>query len=70
MLVQIKPESEGGAPRFVERDALDVTHHMSFEDNANVHAVEWRLAGELVRRDVWVNVLRGLSIGAEAGKVG
>ena len=44
----------------IERERLEVSDITVEEDNARVTATEWRLDGELVRRDVHVNVLRGL----------
>lgn len=70
MLIQIAPADEGGPSRFVERDALDISHHCAWRENSYEHAIEYRLEGELVRRDVWVNVLRGQSINSDSGKVG
>lgn len=54
----------------VDRELLEVTDHITWEDNARVIATEWRLNGELVRRDVYVNCLRGLETAAQAGQVG
>lgn len=48
---------------------LNVTDHFETHDNSRVHATEWRLEGELVRRDVNVNILRGLDINAAQGSV-
>lgn len=53
----------------VERDRLTVTDIVTEEDNARVIATEWRMGDELVRRDVSVNILRGLLIGAELQSV-
>jgi hypothetical protein len=51
----------------VEKDQLQITDITTWEDNARVTATEWRLNGELVRRDVHVNILRGLEMaGAQA----
>jgi hypothetical protein len=44
----------------VEREALTVKDVISEEDSARVTATEWYLGEELVRRDVNVNILRGL----------
>ena len=43
----------------VDRDLLTVTDIVSDEPNARVTATEWHLDGELVRRDVNVNILQG-----------
>lgn len=49
----------------VERDQLQAKDIITEADNARVTATEWYLGAELVRRDVHVNILRGLSLGAE-----
>lgn len=54
----------------VPRAELEVHDVVSWEPNARVTATEWRRNGELVRRDVNVNILRGLSIGAEQEGLG
>jgi hypothetical protein len=45
----------------LDRSELVVKDVVVEEDNARITATEWYLADELVRRDVNVNVLRGLS---------
>lgn len=45
----------------LDRSQLEVKDVVVEEDNARITATEWYLSGELVRRDVNVNVLRGLS---------
>ena len=47
---------------FVPLASLVVNDVVTYEDNARVTATEWRLNDELVRRDVNVNILRGLSM--------
>lgn len=59
MLIQTK---DGLIP-LEELDVRDVTE---LQENARVTATEWYRNGELVRRDVHVNVLRGLQVAAEA----
>lgn len=54
----------------IERDALDVRDIVEEHDNARVNATEWFLEGELVRRDVNVNVLRGAELGSEQNTFG
>lgn len=49
----------------VDRERLEVKDIVSEEENARVTATEWYLDGVLVRRDVNVNILRGLEIAAE-----
>lgn len=49
----------------VRRDLLEVTDIVFEEENARVIATEWRLNGELVRRDVYVNVLDGAQMSSE-----
>jgi hypothetical protein len=53
----------------VPLSTLEVTDHYEWNDNSRVHATEWRLNGELVRRDVNVNILRGLELGVAQGSV-
>lgn len=43
----------------IERDRLEIKDIIDERDNARVTATEWFLDGELVRRDVNVNLLRG-----------
>lgn len=50
----------------IERDRLQVKDIVTESDNAREFATEWRLNGELVRRDVWVNVLRGIEVTGKA----
>ena len=54
----------------IERDQLTTKEVVTEEDNARVTATEWYLGEELVRRDVNVNVLRGISLFGEQAKVG
>lgn len=54
----------------VDRDLLEVKDHITEEDNARVLATEWYLDGELVRRDVVVNVLRPPAVDATNGVLG
>ena len=49
---------------------LSVTDHFELHEGTRVHATEWRMNGELVRRDVEVNVLRGLEITSAQASVG
>lgn len=42
----------------VDRSQLELTPVISESPTAVEVALEWRLNGELVRRDLWVNVLR------------
>jgi hypothetical protein len=54
----------------VERDQLAVKDIVEEHENARVTATEWYMGDELVRRDVNVNILRGLQMGAEQESVG
>lgn len=45
----------------VEFDRLEVRDILEVHDNARNNIVEWYLDGELVRRDVFVNILRGIA---------
>lgn len=47
-------------------EELDVKDITELQENARVTATEWRRNGEVVRRDVHVNLLRGLSMAAES----
>jgi len=49
--------------------ALAVQDVVTGTDNSREIATEWRMDGELVRRDVWVSLLRGQSMGAEQGGI-
>lgn len=50
-------------------DQLSVSDIVTIEGHTRVTATEWRLGGELVRRDVNVNVLKPLEIGALQGDI-
>ena len=54
----------------LERDLLEVKDGITEEDNARVMATEWFLGDELVRRDVNVNVLRGVDLCGEQNQIG
>lgn len=53
----------------IARDELEVQDITEWHENARVTATEWRRAGELVRRDVHVNILRGQSALGEQGSI-
>ena len=55
--------------RCIDTDQLDVADFADITGSARTTATEWRLktTGELVRRDVWVNVLVGHLVGAQQG---
>lgn len=53
----------------IDRSELIVKDIISEEDNARVTATEWYKGTELVRRDVHVNVLRGLSLDGEQAAI-
>jgi hypothetical protein len=48
---------------------LQVIDIITTTENSREIATEWRKDGEIVRRDVWVSLLRGLSIGSEQGSI-
>ena len=50
-------------------ESLAVTDLVEYHDNARVVATEWRLDGEIVRRDVTVSVLHGMSLNSEKGEI-
>ena len=54
----------------IERDTLEVRDIVEEHDNARVNATEWFLSGELVRRDVNVNILRGAELESEQSTLG
>lgn len=49
----------------IERHRLTVKDIVEENDSCRVTATEWYLGEELVRRDVNVNLLRGLEVGAQ-----
>lgn len=49
----------------IERDRLEVTDIITNTANSRDIATEWRLDGELVRRDVAVSILQGHSLCGE-----
>ena len=51
----------------VAYEALALSDSFEIHPGARVHITEWRLDGELVRRDVEVNVLAPQSISSEQG---
>lgn len=53
----------------IDRDLLDVKDIVTDEPSARVIATEWYLEGELVRRDVNVNILAGQSLTGEQGEI-
>lgn len=53
----------------VPLNELEVTDVTSIEGQARVTATEWRKDGELVRRDVHVNLLRGLEMNGQQGSI-
>lgn len=50
----------------IEKDQLVIKDIISEEDNSRIIATEWYLGDELVRRDVNVNILRGIDLFGEA----
>ena len=53
----------------IDIQELDVKDVVMIEDNARIVATEWRHDGELVRRDVNVNILRGLDLTSKQEKM-
>ncbi len=70
MLVQIAAAASGEPMRLIERDRLEIAHHMRWTETSFEHAIEYRLDGTLVRRDVWVNMLRGQAMTPAGGAIG
>lgn len=52
----------------IDREQLTVTDIVTEEENARVTATEWHHGGELVRRDVNVNILAGMALCGEQGE--
>lgn len=53
----------------VDRSLLTVADIVTEEENARVTATEWRMDGELVRRDVNVNILVSQPLTGEQGNI-
>jgi len=53
----------------IEHEKLVVTDIIELHEGVRVTATEWHLDGELVRRDVNVNVLVGQAVAGEQGKI-
>ncbi len=53
----------------VERSTLSTKDVVSEDDATRVTATEWYIGQELVRRDVWVNALRGVECDVEAARM-
>lgn len=49
----------------IERTELEVKDVVTEEENARVSATEWYYKGELVRRDVNVNILAGIQMSGD-----
>ena len=49
----------------IDRAELEVNDIITEEENARIFATEWRHNGELVRRDVNVNILAGVQLAGE-----
>ena len=54
----------------IDSGSLVVKDVIEIHENARVVATEWFLGDELVRRDVNVNVLRGVELGSEQNQIG
>ena len=53
----------------VDRDKLTGCAVVTEDDSNVCVAIEWKLNGKQVRRDVWINSKRGLSVSATTGNV-
>jgi hypothetical protein len=51
----------------VDRERLEAKDVATEDEDSRVTVTEWYLEGELVRRDVWVSLLRGLAAVAGGG---
>lgn len=70
MKIQVWPDGPAHPPALVERDQLEVTHHMRWGEGTFEQINEYRLDGKLVRDDHWVVMLRGADMTAAPGSVG
>ena len=66
MMDQLVQTTKGLLPA----SALEIREVKDEGDNHMSVAREWYHGGELVRRDAWVTILRGLDAAGEQGKVG
>ncbi len=46
----------------IDQEQLRVEDHVQWTDTARIVATEWYLSDKLVRRDVHVNILRGMEL--------
>jgi hypothetical protein len=53
----------------IPRDQLEVTDIITEGENDRAIATEWRHDGELVRRDVAVSIMCGLSLSGEQAEI-
>lgn len=53
----------------IDSEDLRIVDEILLEDNARVFTTTWYLEDELVRRDVNVNILRGLSFDGETTSI-
>lgn len=53
----------------VDGEQLEVRDVVTWENGARVTATEWYMGGELVRRDVNVNILVGHLVGAAQANI-
>jgi hypothetical protein len=60
------PDLVATAAGLIDRARLVVTDHVFDEPGVRTIATEWRLDGVLVRRDVWVSVLKGEAMTGKA----
>lgn len=54
----------------VDHEKLTISDHVEMGDNYRKIATEYHMDGELVRRDVVVNALRGVATESLQGKIG
>lgn len=55
------------ADGYIDRKELEIRDVVEESDTARVVATEFYREGRLVRRDVWVNVLRGADMPVQGG---
>ncbi|MDR5728312.1 MAG: hypothetical protein RB191_12865 [Terriglobia bacterium] len=64
----MEPDLVNTTQGLIDRARLERTVHCTDEPGKLIVAVEWRLGPEMVRRDVWINILRGMDMTAAMGE--
>lgn len=50
----------------IERELMEVRDIVTYGDYSRTIATEWRLKGELVKREVWTSILMPLELASKA----